>query len=280
MIKRILCPLDPSEYTERATDFACNIAKYHDAEVTGLVVLDVPGIESGRAVPLGASYYVRKLHDSQKKQAEKRITELLDAFKAKCEAIGVKHSGHMAQGVPSEKILKYANYFDVVIMGKRTYFHFQTQDTPGDSFEEVLESSITPVIAVPKQFTYPPVNGKPLNAMVCLDGEAQSLRALQRFAHLSFNKIMNVHIVVSHEDKTQANFILDEAERVLIAHGTTNIKKVHTTRDIIDIVDSEYMDWASFFVIGAHNKGFFDFLLGSFSKYIINNSKVPIFIGQ
>ena len=45
VIKRILIPLDPSPYSKSALNLACIIAKVYNDELTGLVILDIPGIE-------------------------------------------------------------------------------------------------------------------------------------------------------------------------------------------------------------------------------------------
>jgi len=54
MIKRILLPLDASPFTAAATEAACLLAKNQDAQITGLVVIDIPGIKKSIGpVPLG-----------------------------------------------------------------------------------------------------------------------------------------------------------------------------------------------------------------------------------
>lgn len=67
MIRRILLPLDPSRFSESAMNMAFNIATVYDADVVGLVVLDISGIhKSIGPVPLGASYYARELETSRR----------------------------------------------------------------------------------------------------------------------------------------------------------------------------------------------------------------------
>ena len=86
MIKRILVPLDPSPYSKSALNLACIIAKVYDAELTGLVILDIPGIEDSIGpVPIGGLYYAEKLEKEKKEEAQKRIDGLLKNFKKKCE---------------------------------------------------------------------------------------------------------------------------------------------------------------------------------------------------
>ncbi len=76
MIKRILLPLDPSSYTKTATYIACKIAQLHHAEVTGLVILDLPGIErSIGPIPMGALHYAEKIELAKKVEASQRIEQ-------------------------------------------------------------------------------------------------------------------------------------------------------------------------------------------------------------
>ena len=42
-VKKIMVPLDVSDYCEAATLRACEVAQKHDAILTGLTILDVPG---------------------------------------------------------------------------------------------------------------------------------------------------------------------------------------------------------------------------------------------
>jgi nucleotide-binding universal stress UspA family protein len=56
MIKRILIPLDSSNYTDTAIEIGCDLAKRHGAELTGMVIMDIPGIkETISPVPLGGA---------------------------------------------------------------------------------------------------------------------------------------------------------------------------------------------------------------------------------
>jgi nucleotide-binding universal stress UspA family protein len=282
MIKRILLPLDPSDYTKKATELACNIAKHHNAELAGMVVLDVPGIASSIGpVPARASFYAKELQKARINEADNRIKELLEDFKSFCDAKGVLHSEAYVQGIPSEMIVEEAKYFDILVIGKRTFFHFETQDDDGDSFGEILDSSSTPVIAVPKQSDCSAFIEDKTKVLIAVDGKNNSARAMHRFAYLMKDGIAEIDLLISHEDEAYCNSVLDKSEAYLSSHGFTNINKVKTKENIIDYIDNNYINSVDLFVIGEHNKNTFaDFFMGSFSKYIIENSKHLIMIGQ
>ena len=112
MIKRILVPLDPSPFSETAVELGCKIAKNNNAELTGLVVLDIPGIEkSVGPIPVGGIYYAEQLEAAKQKEAQERISKLLDKFKKKCDREGIKHRVAEFQGSPSDGIIKESIFF-------------------------------------------------------------------------------------------------------------------------------------------------------------------------
>ena len=67
MIKKILVALDPDMDTPVATRYAADIAQRHDAEVTGLAVVDMGSIEaSSRGGGIGSMYLMgRKCWESR-----------------------------------------------------------------------------------------------------------------------------------------------------------------------------------------------------------------------
>ena len=58
---KILVGLDGSSYSQAAMEYACQIALKHSATITGVAVVDSPGIQhSGGPVPAGAVRYAER----------------------------------------------------------------------------------------------------------------------------------------------------------------------------------------------------------------------------
>ncbi|MGD9488102.1 MAG: universal stress protein [Calditrichaceae bacterium] len=282
MIKRILVPLDPSPYTDKVIELACKLAKNNKAELTGLVILDIPGIEKSIGpVPAGALYYAEKLEKKKETQASERIKALLEKFVESCKASGVTcHTAH-SQGSPSERIIAESIYYDAIMVGLRTFYHFQADDRPGDSLTEIMNHSITPVYGVPETFSVPDIPAEKLKVLLAFDGSLPAARAMQRLAQLANADLMEVMILTSNANKETADYYLDNAEAYLRAHNFKNIQKTRITGNIIDAVEKKYLDWAHVVVVGAHSKqGIFDFMLGSLTKFLIKADKKPVIIGQ
>lgn len=109
MIKRILVPIDGSEYSNRAINYACNIAKKFKSELTLICVVPPPilfGAEAG-ITDFGA------LEDAGKK--------IINSSKKLVEDKGFKPILKLEIGQVADKIIQIASDedFDLIIMGSR-----------------------------------------------------------------------------------------------------------------------------------------------------------------
>lgn len=280
MIRRILVPLDPSDFTESAVRHACNIAKVSNAEVTGLVVLDIERIKSDIGpLPPGVSFYAKELQHNKLDAAKVHIANILSKFKAICKEERVRHAEGNRQGSPSKRILESSMFYDLVIMGMRTYYHFETEEHSGDSLENVLDRTVTPILAVPKHMGAFDVTDGKLRTLICFNGSFPSARALHRFLQLQIPAKVEATIAISHDNYEYANTMLDEAERLLNSHGISSVSKRSYSDNIISVLTPEYLSEFEVIVLGIHsNKGIFDFLVGSLAKHLLEESRVPLFL--
>ena len=282
MIRRILIPLDPSPYSESALHLGCIIAKEYNAEVTGLVILDIPGIEDSIGpVPIGGIHLAEKLEKEKKEEARLRIEELLQKFKTKCKNEGVAYKEAQRQGSPSKQILDESIYFDLLIIGLRTYFHFETSEKYGSSLATLLKQSVTPIYGVPENLHLMKKPDRKIKVLVAFDGSPLAARAMQRFSLLVNPDLYEITLLNSSHKKEKGEEILARAEEYLNSHNITNIKKICTNDAIIDVIRNDYYDEMDGFVVGAHSRdGIFDFLVGSLTKFLVKSAKKPVFIGQ
>ena len=282
MIKRILVPLDPSPFSNSALHLACDIAKDLDAEVTGMVILDIPGIEESIGpVPIGGIHLADKLEKEKKEEAKQRIEELITKFKRKCGETGVRHREAERQGSPSAQILKESIYYDLLVVGLKSYFHFETSEDYGRSLDQLLKQSVTPIYGVPEKIIDFDKADRNISVLMAFDGSLLAARAMQRFSQLIKPDIFEITLLNSSDDKIYGDNILSRAEEYLKAHGVKNIHKVWTQTDIIKIIKDEYYEKMDAFVVGAHaRENILDFLVGSLTKYLVKNAKKPVFIGQ
>ena len=282
MIKRILLALDPSPYSETAIEYACHIAKMHNAEINGLVVLDIPGIaESIGPVPLGASHYAKQLTESKKKEADQRITALLNHFRDTCVKNGVSHRESKRQGSPSRAIIEESVYYDLVVMGLKTFFEFESEsEDSGRSIAEFMDHSVTPILAVPKSPS-PEFFDHEFNVLMAFDGSLPSARCLHSLSQMYKEQPDNLILLSSDSNEAESKKRLSEAEMYLNAHGIYNVTKVHTSAHIKDAIAEQSKKEIDVIALGAHaKKSIFDFRLGSIARWLIEHSEKPLLIGH
>jgi nucleotide-binding universal stress UspA family protein len=282
VIRRILIPLDPSPYSESALNLACTIAKIYDAEVTGIVVLDIPGIEDSIGpVPIGGIHMAEKLEKGKKEEAKLRIDQLIKKFKTKCAKEGVRHREAERQGSPSTQILNESIYYDILITGLRSYFNFETSEKYGRSLDTLIKESVTPIYGVPEKLLFSEKPDRKIRILMAFDGSPLAARAMQRFSNLITPDLYEITLLNSSDNKEEGEIILSRAEEYLNSHNIINIHKVWTREDIIDSIRNKYYESMDGFVVGAHShEGIFDFLVGSLTKYLVKEAKKPVFIGQ
>jgi nucleotide-binding universal stress UspA family protein len=110
MYDRILVPTDGSAGVERAVDHAVSLAAEHDAAVHAIHVVNTANFA---AMPLEAS--VEGVEDMLRDDAEAAVRAVVD----RAEAAGVTAETVVADGTPSNEIVRYAEEedCDLIVMG-------------------------------------------------------------------------------------------------------------------------------------------------------------------
>lgn len=278
MIRRILIPLDLSSHTTAAIEYGCFIARQTSAGITGMAVLDVPFSKSpGKESRLTGGFTPDQVDDDLREQVQGYIRTVTDSFRVECEQNGVDCSVDDQHAFVSEQIVKESIYHDLVVTGLHTHYHFDETADVGEMLEELLDHSVTMTVAVPDHFVPPVVK---MRVLICFDGSLQSARALQRFSRLAEMAEYDITLLMATEIKSVADYHLSRAEAYLRRHGLDNITVVWTDDDIKEALKSNYLPGADMVVLGSHSKrGFFDFRLGSLSRYLIRQENKLLVLG-
>src|SRR5262249_33427984 len=158
-----------------AIDLAIQWGELFDARLVGVGVIDQPTILKAEPVPIGAFSYKEVRDEARLEDARSRVRQFLGEFQARCTGSGVTAHTVEATGHPADRILREAQRCDLVMIGRDTNFHFETQDSPDKTIASVLRACARPVVVVPPE----PAPGR--GVMVAYGGGREVARALQIF---------------------------------------------------------------------------------------------------
>jgi len=276
-IKRILVPVDPSAHTKGATETACRIARKHEARVAGVAVLDSPEIRSS-LIPAVGPYYPLMVDAVQDKldHADKLLHECLEQFSRTCEEYQVNHFETEYEGMPAQKLLQSAIFFDLVVMGLETSFHFETRGGKGETLDKLLNQTSTPVLAVPLSGMQ-----EPENVLVAFDGSIGSSRALRDFTGFAKPFQPKVTVVVSGMAQAKLDFLAEGAVEYLEAHDFSGVASVKSEKPIEAVLDEDMGSDFDLIVAGIHSRHVVkDMFIGSFATTLIRRGTTPLFFSH
>lgn len=136
-MKRILAPVDFSETSDKAFDYALSLARVFEAEVIALHVLQEPIL------------YQSHTAQSYRDAFEQKMQSNLDALLNRHTCEGVEITTEMKQGAPFVEIIQFAaeNDCDLIVIG--THGHGPIHNMLlGSSAEKVVRKARCPVLVV------------------------------------------------------------------------------------------------------------------------------------
>jgi nucleotide-binding universal stress UspA family protein len=174
-IKRILCPVDFSEFSRHAVECAGVLARWYESEISLLYVQPMP---MAAAIPYGGPVVVDRI--VLPAEERERFQKDLEQFAQPLVDAGIPISVHVADGSAVDRILALAGekQADLIVMGTHGRSGFERL-LLGSVAERILRKAACPVLTVPPRVsgvTAPPAFKRILCAV---DFSAPSLRGLE-----------------------------------------------------------------------------------------------------
>ena len=240
-------------------------------------VIDLPGISKQEAgAGVGTSYYAHKAEEAKIKDAKQKMAGFIADFKSVCDKYHVNYEVRSHEGVPFEEIIKEANFADLIYIGIKTFFHFETSSKPGETIMRILKHASCPVAAIPENIEFPE------NVIVALDYSKESARGLREFVDLYEDKdiFSNVDFyLVSAGSKAEFEPLHTRALRYLKAHGLTAISIIRDGKPSQVILEEAKKRMPSAIILGAYGqKGITRLFYGSTTKKIVEDGSIPVVV--
>jgi nucleotide-binding universal stress UspA family protein len=275
MLKSILIGLDGSPYSETAMELGLEWAKRFEALLVGLGIIDRPSSAAGEGTPPGAGGAIEQRDEPLVADARRKVESYLGQFSVRCARAQVACKVLEDVGLPWQEIVREAERCDMVLLGKRTYFHFESEESVDDTLQQVVRHSPRPVVTAPET-----LGGQ--GVLVAYDGSLPAARTLQVFESLGLAEGEEVHIVSVFAEYDEAARTTGRAADFLGFHGVrTKAHPVASSASPGNVLMEQVRKLnPRLVVMGAHGKpAWRETLFGSVTRTMVRMSPVPVFLG-
>src|SRR6266542_2712866 len=277
MIKNILVPLDGSEHSKAALDYAIWITEKFDGTLFGQHIIDTISIEGtffhdisgslGFEPYLDFSSKMREVLEERGRAMLAELTERVGETQVKCDTL-------MDVGVIANEICERARTADVVVIGHRGVNEKFSTGLLGGTAESVTRKCPKPLLVCPTQW-----KGGIQKPLLAYDGSQRSASAMQAAADFCVSFALPLAVAhVARDDATGAR-VLDEAKRYLASYAIqTSFASLsgHAPERIVGAIRSEGHD---LLFIGAYGHSrIVEMVLGSTTEYVLRNAPCPVFL--
>ena len=270
---KILLGLDGSPHAEAAIEYACQIALNHNATITGVAIIDEPGIQSSSGpVPIGGAHYDVKLEDQLLEETQAQAKTILDDFARICDERKINAILHTDIGSPVSELIEESKFHDFIVIGKRTSFEYDANETYG-TLERVLKNGLIPVLAVSDSVR------EIKNILVAYDNSIPASKAVHMFLLLGIWGACDITLLTVNNDAAAAQELLGNLGGFFESYG---IKPTLATRSgHPDTVVKSYIaeNDIDMLVMGAYGRrSVREFFVGSVTYHLIHETEIPLFL--
>jgi len=276
MIKRILVGLGGTPFTTVATQIATELGDRHQAQLTGVTVVDTSKLDKVGPVPVGGEAYAQRLRDRKAQITQEGTEQAIAAFKAHCsEQHVVCRRIEYEQKDPFAAMISEARYNDLTIFGLRSIFDYGFTSDPDKAIIKLLSQGVRPILAVADN--YRPIK----KALIAYSGSMESAKALRHFLHLNPWPGVALQIVHFKEGPEKEPFLLKDAAEFCDAHGFEVKTEAVEGRAKSDLLPFARENDADLIVMGnSVNKALLKRLLADTVLDTIKSADVPLFLSQ
>ena len=273
-IKRILVALSGTPFTRSAIRYAIDLARHHDAELTGVTLFHEDAIEQVGPVPLGGAEAAREWREQRADATRESIHVAIADFESACAETGMTACLDRESGDPLDRLLALWRYHDLFVFGLRGLFDYGVVHHPDDLVLRLIQSNAQPVVCVSEE--HRPIR----RVVIAYNGSMASASALKEFVTLRPWPNIAARIVCFGRDD-HAQVLLKDGAAYCHAHGL-EVETEHvpgsTRHDILGYVRK---DGADLLVMGSSSRArILKHILGDAALDAIKHAEIPLFLAN
>ncbi|QDT02156.1 Universal stress protein family protein [Rubripirellula lacrimiformis] len=270
-LRGVLVGVDGSVHGHVAIDLAVQLAKQHGSRLVGIDIVDEDATQFGDYGVIDEKAEAERKEEIQR--MIQRAKQSLDVFEQRCGEAGVNGIRCRKAGDAAQQIVIEAQRCDLIVLGRET--HFYSEWRPDTIVGNVLRHASRPVVTVPLSLP------RQQNVLVAFDGSRAAGNALFAFVASGLGISQKVHVVNVGSDAELAESVAKPAVDFLDLHGYDCALHAVVSAGKADkiLLDHAAKLDAGMIVAGACGHGRLrEFILGSVTKTLIQESQVPVFL--
>ena len=275
MLKTILVPIDGSETSLVAVDYAIELSKIFNAELVGISIIDVKRLAGPFMRDLGTSIGgmvpYADFQQKVRKILEDTAVAALDEFEGKCISANISCIREISEGVISKEIVKAAERCDMISMGMAGEHAVWRDALLGSNLESVARQTHKPVLVAPQTFA------KITKMLIAYDGSSFSVKALATGAEIARQADIPLTVILVSHDKENGEKLLSQAVETLRNYNVTYdtiIEKGEPAKVVLRVCKDGGYD---LIVMGAYGHSRLrELVLGSTTVQIMRNANCPL----
>ncbi|MCG8448219.1 MAG: universal stress protein [Pirellulales bacterium] len=275
MIKRILVGLGSLDYARSATAKAIELAKNHQATLTGVTLFDVDRLDLTGPVPIGAGQLAKELRESRHDSVSSVIEAAEVHFSLECKKADVEYRLQRETGDPLEALVSLTRYHDLVVCGLQSLFEHGVIDDPPDELAMLVKEGVRPLLAVTDK-------DQPIRrVLIAYSGSMESAKTMRRFIHLRMWPDAELRVVTFHQRLGIGETLLQDAADYCRAHGFEPETEYIPKPPLSNLLPYA-TDWkADLIVLGNSAKNMLlRRILGETALHVMRNADLPLFLAQ
>jgi len=273
--KDILVHVDDAGLNGAHIETALQLAKQHDAHITGLHVLAQPYIPAYVQAQIGP-----EVIEMQIEQAREAATVALAEFEKQASSAGLTVDSVIVEGQNDQVLSDHARCADILVIGQNDPDEVQFN---GDKSlpDRLILATGRPVLLVPYAGRYPDI-GK--TVFVAWDGSRQATRALNDALPI-LKKAEKVCVLSINPQSKGLGDAPGAAISLHLARYGINVEADHVVSDEISSADmllSRAADGgADLIVMGAYGHARWrEIVLGGFTQHMLAHMTVPVLMSN
>ncbi len=275
MIKRILVGLGGTPYTPVAIQRAVMLAQSHEAELTGVTVLDTKRVRC-EGTGLVKAPNRDSLRVERMQIALSQIQQCVGEFESACQAANVRHRVVEESGDAFSSLVDHARYHDLMVFGLRSIFEYDFMaGAPESLLIRLVGAGVRPLIAVSDRFR------SMSRVLIAYNGSMESAKAMKQFVQMRLWPNAELKLMTFHPSGDQADELLWAAAEYCRAHGFRVCHQSNPGDPRVLLLPAATMWQADMIVMGNSARSVIvRKVLGDTLLATLRDTKIPLFLAQ